>query len=103
MIRLYESIDEAIQREIIEPIENGAVSDVASEFDIDAIAEAVLEGQTDENGRYYIAPKEDVDFWDVVEKAAYDRGIDLDSEGRDMREVLGVMEPADGPARVNER
>lgn len=74
MSRQYESMRDAIQREIIEPIENGSLvlgHGAAAEYDINAIAEAVLEGRTDENGRYYIAPKEDVDFWAAVESAAY--------------------------------
>ena len=36
-------------------------------------------------------------------REAQDTGLDLEAEGRDMREVSGVMEPADGPARENER
>ena len=47
MTRKYSRVDEAIFREIIEPIEHGDVEDARAEFDIDAIAEKVL-GDYDE-------------------------------------------------------
>jgi len=64
----YTTRDEAIQREIVAPIE-AAGPDVASvdEFDIEAIAAEVL--GTDENGHYHVVidPGE---FWRVVERHA---------------------------------
>lgn len=56
----YSTKDEAIEREIITPIENGEAT--REEYDIDAIAEAVID--SDDRNRYYV--REDVDFWDVV-------------------------------------
>ncbi|EKF22969.1 hypothetical protein C731_2972 [Mycolicibacterium hassiacum DSM 44199] len=57
---------EAIQREIIEPIE-AAGPDVAraEDYDIEAIADAVLD--TDERGRWHLAVDSD-EFWRVVER-----------------------------------
>lgn len=60
----YTTYDEAIQREIIEPL-----GEYASEFDIDAIAEEVLT-TTGEGIDYRFIPREDVDFWEIVEKHA---------------------------------
>ena len=57
----YTTRDEAIHREIIEPIEAGDAT--AAEYNIDAIADAVL---LDYDNGY--APDPEVDFWAVVEK-----------------------------------
>lgn len=59
----YTTRDEAIQREIVEPIEAGDAT--ATEFDVDSIADAVL---SDHNEGY--AVREDVDFWAVVAENA---------------------------------
>lgn len=66
MTRKYSRVDEAIFREIIEPIEHGDVEDARAAFDIDAIAEKVL-GDVDEG----FACKVTVDeFWKIVEENA---------------------------------
>ena len=66
MNRKYSTLDEAIFREIIEPIEHGDVDDARAEFDIDAISEKVL-GDFDEG----FACKVTVDeFWKIVEENA---------------------------------
>ena len=54
----YATRAEAIHREIIEPI---AAETAAAEFDVDAIADAVLLGHED---GYALDPE--VDFWAVV-------------------------------------
>lgn len=59
----YTTRQEAIDREIIEPIEAGEAT--AAEFDIDAIADAVLLGYEDG-----YALDEDADFWAVVAENA---------------------------------
>lgn len=56
----YSTKDQAIEREIITPIENGEAA--REEYDIDAIAEAVID--SDEDNNYFV--REDVDFWGVV-------------------------------------
>jgi len=63
----YATRAEAIQREIIDPIEaSGEVSDARAEFDVDAIADEVL---GDHAAGY--APIVDADeFWRVVERHA---------------------------------
>ena len=55
----YATRDEAIYREIVEPIEAGEAT--AAEYNIDAIADAVLLGHEDG-----YALDEDVDFWAAV-------------------------------------
>jgi hypothetical protein len=64
---IYTTRDEAIQREIIDPIEaSGEVTDARAEYDIEAIADEVL-------GDYAAgyAPKVDADeFWAIVERHA---------------------------------
>lgn len=56
----YSTKDQAIENEIIAAIEAGEAS--RDEYDIDAIAEAVIDSDEDRN--YFV--REDVDFWDVV-------------------------------------
>lgn len=57
---LYATKDEAVENEIIRAIEAGEAG--RDEYDIDAIAEAVID--SDEGNNYYV--RDDVDFWDVV-------------------------------------
>lgn len=60
MARTYTTRDEAIYREIVEPIEAGAAN--RDEYDIDAIADRVL-GDYEEG----FALKVDTDeFWEIV-------------------------------------
>ena len=56
----YVTRDECIEREVIEPLR-----EYAADFDIEAIADEVVE--TDENGLYY-TPCDVEEFWRVVEK-----------------------------------
>lgn len=58
----YTTRNEAIEREIVEPIENGDVADARTEFDIDAIADAVL-GDYSEG---YACQVEIDEFWQIV-------------------------------------
>lgn len=81
MERRYTDINEAVQREIIDPIEAGSLvlgKGAEDEYDIDALADALIEGRTDENGQYYLTLKEDVDFWEEVQRAAYPLFEDAD-------------------------
>ena len=43
-VRRYSTRDEAVVREIVEPIEAGDVDDARAVFDVDGIAEKVLGG-----------------------------------------------------------
>lgn len=56
----YSTKDEAIERGIIDVIEAGDAT--RDEYDIDAIAEAVID--SDDRNRYYT--RDDVDFWEIV-------------------------------------
>lgn len=58
----YSTRDEAIVREILEPIANGAVEDAHAEYDIDAIADEVLGGYSDG----YACQVEAAEFWSIV-------------------------------------
>ena len=58
----YTTHTEAIQREIIEPIEAGNAT--AAEFDIDAIADQVLGSHEDG----YACQVEHDEFWQIVEQ-----------------------------------
>ena len=63
----YTTRDEAIEREIIDPIEaSGEVTDARAEFDIDAIADEVL-GDYSEG---YACRVDDDRFWAAVEAHA---------------------------------
>lgn len=66
MNRKYSTRDEAIFREIIEPIEHGDVDDARAEFDIAEIAEKVL-GDFDEGYACKVTVDE---FWKIVEENA---------------------------------
>lgn len=57
---LYATKDEAVENEIIRAIEAGEAG--RDEYDIDAIAEAVIDSY--ESNNYYV--RDDVDFWYVV-------------------------------------
>lgn len=79
-MKLYITLSGAIHREIIKPIEaTGVVEDAYEEFDIDAIANEVLEfvdGWDEERGAYNpnrqgYRLREDIEhdeFWDAVAK-----------------------------------
>lgn len=56
----YSTKDQAIENEIINAIEAGDAT--RDEYDIDAIAEAVID--SDEDNNYFV--RDDVDFWGVV-------------------------------------
>jgi len=65
---VYTSYRDAIEHEIVGAIEaNGTDVAVADEFDVDAIADEVLD--TDGQGRWYVAV-DDEEFWRAVEKHA---------------------------------
>ena len=69
MTTTYTTYKDAVQREVIEPIEaagEDVVADAWAEYDIEAIADAILEYR---DGRY--VPVVDTDeFWRIVEKHA---------------------------------
>ncbi len=59
-MRTYITKNEAIQREIIEPL-----GDYAADFDIDAIAdEIIISGGTAVSPKFFIDPA--ADFWAIV-------------------------------------
>lgn len=63
----YTTRTDAIHHQIITPIEaTGVVQDAAAEFDVDAIAHAVLAGPADGYTQTVTADE----FWDVVSKHA---------------------------------
>lgn len=62
---MYSTRTEAIQREIIDPIEAGDAT--ADEFDIEAIADRVL-GDYADGYASTVAPDE---FWQIVEENAH--------------------------------
>lgn len=67
-VRTYTTRAEAIQAEIVEPIEGTeVVADAQAEYDIDAIADAVLA----DYARGYACTVDVDEFWKVV--AAHDR------------------------------
>ncbi|MBS5945047.1 hypothetical protein [Varibaculum cambriense] len=56
----YSTKDQAIENEIINAIEAGEAS--RDEYDIDAIADQVID--SDEDNNYFV--RDDVDFWEIV-------------------------------------
>lgn len=63
----YATRNEAIHRQIIAPIEaTGVVQDAKAEFDVDAIADAVLAGHADGYAQTVTADE----FWAVVSRHA---------------------------------
>lgn len=82
----YSSRNEAIETEIIQPIEaGGEITNARADFDIDAIADEVL-------GDYYsgYAPRVDADeFWEIVEK--HETPIRLtNAQLRTARRIIGL-------------
>jgi len=68
----YSTRDEAIEREIVEPIEvSGIVGEAWSEYDIEAIARDVLVQGVTDTGRYYWTDGVDPEtFWQSVARHA---------------------------------
>lgn len=66
MARTYSTLDEAIYREIVEPIEASDVQDAYAAYNIDAIADKVLCGYEDG----YMLKVEEPEFWRIVEENA---------------------------------
>ena len=64
MARTYSTRNEAVTREIVEPIEAGDVQDAYAEFDIDAIQERVL-GDYEDGFACKVTTEE---FWEIVEE-----------------------------------
>ena len=65
----YSTRDEAIEREIVTAIEAGDAT--RSEFDIDAIADEVIEQVISETGQVTYQVTDDTDdFWAAVERHA---------------------------------
>ena len=63
----FQTRDDAIRREIVEPIEaTGVVEDAWAEFDVEAIADLTLEARAD-GYRSKVDPDE---FWEIVMKNA---------------------------------
>ena len=63
-MRTYINRNEAINAEIIEPL-----GEFVNDYDVEAIADEALTGIIIGN-EYFITPREDVDFWDIVEAHA---------------------------------
>lgn len=63
-MRTYINQNDAINAEIIEPL-----GEFVNDFDVEAIADETLTGIIIGN-EYFITPREDVDFWDIVEAHA---------------------------------
>jgi len=61
-VRRYGTRDEAVVREIVEPIEAGDVDDARAVFDVDGIAEKVLGGY--EHGFSCVVDADT--FWEIV-------------------------------------
>ena len=68
----YSTRDEAIEREIVEPIEtSGVVKDARAEYDVNGIAGEVLEPYVTAGNQYYWRRTVDHDaFWQSVARHA---------------------------------
>lgn len=64
---IYSNRNEAITREIIEPIQNGDVTDAHDTYDIDAIADKVI-GDFAEG---FALTVDETTFWQIVENQAF--------------------------------
>jgi hypothetical protein len=74
--RMYSTKREAVDAVVTDAIEANGNATV-DEYDMDAIADAVIETRTDANGRVSYAQKRGLDtdgFWDVVQRNAKDDG-----------------------------
>lgn len=67
----YTTITEAIEAEIVTPLENSGED--SAFFDVDAIANETIEGFTTDNGEYRFRTTVNTDrFWEIVMAHAYD-------------------------------
>ena len=76
-MKVYETRDEAVLREVVEPIEaTGVAKDAYEHYDVDAIADAVVVFCAGRDGNYGVCqcPRsgyvvdEGADFWAAVER-----------------------------------
>lgn len=77
-MRIYQSIDEAIEREIVQPLEySGVVEDAREEFDVEGIADDILEYYQVKNSKgsirldksgYKLKKITPEEFWQIVAK-----------------------------------
>ena len=63
---IYSNRNEAINREIVEPIQNGDVTDAYEAYDVDAIAEKVIGDYEDG----FSCTVDESEFWQIVEAYA---------------------------------
>lgn len=63
---IYSNRSEAITREIVEPIQNGDVTDAYEAYDIDAIADEVIGDYEDG----FTCQVDESEFWAIVEAHA---------------------------------
>jgi len=67
MGKRYDTRDEAIEREIVEPIEaSGIVEDARAECDVEAIAREVLDAAPGPGGYYWTNAADHDTFWQSV-------------------------------------
>lgn len=67
MDKRYDTRDEAIEREIVEPIEaSGIAEDARTEYDLDAIARDVLEAAPGSGGYSWTNVADHDTFWQSV-------------------------------------
>lgn len=70
-MNIYTTRDEAIQREILDPIEaSGIVADAHAEFDVEMIADLVLEYDSINGREGFICKVDPYEFWAIVERQA---------------------------------
>lgn len=63
---IYSNRNEAITREIVEPIQNGDVTDAYEAYDVDAIADRVIGDYEDG----FSCTVDESEFWAIVEAYA---------------------------------
>lgn len=63
---IYSNRNEAITREIVEPIQNGDVTDAYEAYDVDAIADRVIGDYEDG----FSCTVDESEFWAIVEAHA---------------------------------
>ncbi|MBF4194641.1 hypothetical protein [Mycolicibacterium phlei] len=71
-MKTYTTRSEAVLREIVEPIEASGINDAYAEYDVDAIAEEVLDYRASQDAREcgYRTVVEADEFWRIVAKRA---------------------------------
>ncbi|MGO1852782.1 MAG: hypothetical protein ACTH0V_05165 [Microbacteriaceae bacterium] len=89
----YSTLPEAVEREIVEPIEaGGVVDDARAAYDIDAIADEVIASDSPAGAAEFSCAVGTDEFWQVVQRHELQQDEPGDALDADITEALNTLE-----------